>query len=186
MLKVLNIKNIKSRPYHPQSQGKVERMHKTLKQKIAYDLTHANSFGINWAKQLPEYQRILNNDPKECLAWKSPHVVYYGRDPYNDNSKLNRKLLIKKLRDAAKVATLQCNRRNDRAQEKANKIPIYNIGDSVLLRYKKKGLLNRRIWAVDGVIQKRSMKTNMYTIKYRVPESSRAGQSARSEKNGTT
>jgi len=181
LLKVLNIKNIKSRPYHPQSQGKVERMHKTLKQKIAYDLTHANSFGINWAKQLPEYQRILNNDPKECLAWKSPHEVYYGRDPYNDNSKLNRKLLIKKLRDAAKVATLQCNRRNDRAQEKANKTPIYNIGDSVLLRYKKKGLINRRIWAVDGVIQKRSMKTNMYKIKYRVPESARAGQSARSE-----
>ena len=56
----------------------------------------------------------------------------------------------------------------------------------MLLRYKKKGLLNRRIWAVDGVIQKRSMKTNMHKIKYRVPESARAGQSARSEENGTT
>ena len=58
LLKVLNIKIRKIRSYHPQSQGKLEMMHKTLKQKIAYDLTHADSFGLNWAKQLPEYQRI--------------------------------------------------------------------------------------------------------------------------------
>lgn len=88
LLRDFDIKDIKSRPYHPQSQGKVERMHKTLKQKIAYDLTHANPCGINWAKQLPEYQRILNNDPKECLPWSTPYEIYYGRDPYNEGSSL--------------------------------------------------------------------------------------------------
>ena len=73
---------IKSRPYHPQSQGKVERMHKSLKRKIAYDLTHANPCGINWAKQLPEYQRVLNNTPKECLGWSTPCKIYYRRDAF--------------------------------------------------------------------------------------------------------
>ncbi|KAH3831404.1 hypothetical protein DPMN_104671 [Dreissena polymorpha] len=38
-------------------------MHTTLKQKIAYNLTHADSVGINWAKQLPEYQRKQDNLP---------------------------------------------------------------------------------------------------------------------------
>ncbi|KAL5013855.1 hypothetical protein ScPMuIL_008125, partial [Solemya velum] len=84
LLRDLGVMNIKSRPYHPQSQGKIERMHKTLKQKIAYDFTYANHCGINWAKQLPEYQCILNNDAKECLAWNTPYEIYYGRDSYNE------------------------------------------------------------------------------------------------------
>jgi transposase InsO family protein len=36
LLQKLKIKDIKSRPYHPQSQGKVERMHKHLKQKKCF------------------------------------------------------------------------------------------------------------------------------------------------------
>ena len=31
---------VKSSPYHPQSQGKVERSHRTLRKKIMYDLGH--------------------------------------------------------------------------------------------------------------------------------------------------
>lgn len=180
LLRKLDIKNILSRPYHPQSQGKIERMHKTLKQKIAYDLNHVDSCGINWAKQLPEYQRILNNTPKECLAWSTPYEVYYGRDPYNDRLPLNHKQQANKLRDAAKAATIKCNTRTDKAYERSCKTPIYNIGDEILLRYKKKGLLNRRIWVVDGVIQQRSLNTNMYKIKYCTPDSIRM-RSERSE-----
>ena len=61
----MNIKLIYSRPRHPQSQGKVQRCHRTLKSKIEYDLSKLGQDGVNWAKQLPTYQRILNNDPRE-------------------------------------------------------------------------------------------------------------------------
>ncbi|XP_031558423.1 uncharacterized protein LOC116294878, partial [Actinia tenebrosa] len=59
------IKIICGRPYHPQSQGKVERSDKTLRAKMEYDLAKMCDEGINWARGLPIYQRILNEDPKE-------------------------------------------------------------------------------------------------------------------------
>lgn len=176
LMRKLNIKDIKSRPYHPQSQGKIERMHKSLKRKIAYDLAHASTVGVNWANQLSEYQRIMNNSPKECLAWNTPHDIYYGRDPTNDGSMLNAKRNAKKLRDVAKAATIKCNKRNDRALGKSIKTPVFSIGDTVFLRYKKKGLLNRRVWVVDGVIKQRSLKTNMYNIEYKIPRSTHNGK----------
>ena len=75
----MNIKLIYSRPRHPQSQGKVERCHRTLRSKMEYDLQKMGQDGVNWAKQLPLYQRILNNDPKEVIAYKTPFEIYFAR-----------------------------------------------------------------------------------------------------------
>ena len=75
----MNIKLIYSRPRHPQSQGKVERCHRTLRSKMEYDLQKMGQDGVNWAKQLPLYQRILNNDPKEVIAYKTPFEIYISR-----------------------------------------------------------------------------------------------------------
>ena len=36
-------------------------------------------YGINWAKQLPDYAKCLNNEKREKLGWKSPFEIYYGR-----------------------------------------------------------------------------------------------------------
>ena len=44
----LEVKIIRSSPYHPQSQGKVERSHRTLRKKIMYDLGHMSKVGVNW------------------------------------------------------------------------------------------------------------------------------------------
>jgi transposase InsO family protein len=79
MCKRFETKIICSRPYHPQSQGKVERSHMTLRSKIEYDLAKMCEKGVNWASGLPIYQRILNEDPKEVLAYHTPFEVYYGR-----------------------------------------------------------------------------------------------------------
>lgn len=32
---------------------------------------------------MPDYARILNNDPKKTLGWASPFEVYYGRKSNN-------------------------------------------------------------------------------------------------------
>ena len=49
------VKMVRSRPCHPQAQGKVERSHHVLRQKIHYDMVKKRKHGIYWAKQLPDY-----------------------------------------------------------------------------------------------------------------------------------
>ena len=46
---------------------------------MEYDLQKMGQDGVNWAKQLPLYQRILNNDPKEVIAYKTPFETYFAR-----------------------------------------------------------------------------------------------------------
>ena len=65
--------------YHPQSQGKIERSHRELRNKIHFDMVKMNSKGVNWVKNLPRYATILNEDAREELGWKSPFEIYYGR-----------------------------------------------------------------------------------------------------------
>ena len=43
LCKLLNIKVKNSRPYHPQSQGKVGRSHETWKRKLEFDTSQGNS-----------------------------------------------------------------------------------------------------------------------------------------------
>ena len=75
----MNIKLIYSRPRHNQSQFKVERYHRALRSKMEYDLQKIGQDGVKRAKQLPLYQRILNNDPKEVIAYKIPFEIYFAR-----------------------------------------------------------------------------------------------------------
>ena len=69
----------KSRAYCPQSQGKVERAHRTLRKKINYDLVKQGRKGVNWVRNLLEYSKCLNNDKREELGWRSAFEVYFER-----------------------------------------------------------------------------------------------------------
>ena len=42
-------------------------------------MARKRNHGINWAKQLHNYARCLNNEKCEELAWKSPFEIYFGR-----------------------------------------------------------------------------------------------------------
>ena len=75
------IKMTKSRAYHPQSQGKVKRSHRTLRKKINYNLVKQGRKGVNWVKNLLEYSKCLNNDKREEFGLRSAFEVYYGRKP---------------------------------------------------------------------------------------------------------
>ena len=57
---------ITSRPYHPQSQGKVERSHRDLRKNLHYDV-HLKSKGVNWVENIPNYIRVLNKLAREEL-----------------------------------------------------------------------------------------------------------------------
>ena len=72
----VGVKIIRSRAYHPQSQGKVEWSHRTLRDRIQFDL---RGHGCNWVKNLYKYQSALNDDVKRELGGRSPFEVYFQR-----------------------------------------------------------------------------------------------------------
>ena len=42
-------------------------------------MIHIGRSGVNWAKSLPNYARILKEDAREELGQKSPFEIYHGR-----------------------------------------------------------------------------------------------------------
>lgn len=70
---------IRSRPYHPQFQGKVKRSHRKLRKKIKYDSIKLGKKWVNWVANVGAYNRILNDESKLELGWKSPFEIDFGR-----------------------------------------------------------------------------------------------------------
>ena len=56
--KASKIKMVRCRPYHPQAQGKVERSHRVLRQKIHYDMMNKRTCMV--LTGLKKYQLMLN------------------------------------------------------------------------------------------------------------------------------
>ena len=172
-----DIKIIRSRPYHPQSQGKVERSHRTLKSMMMYDMVKMNRDGLNWTKQLHvrTYQRTMNMSPKQVLHWKCPFHIFFGRDE-RDNTQprastpmedpiLVRQEYINKIREEAKKANEQCNARQTRYELKKLKTPVYEIGQKVLVRYKnRRHKVPKKYSALKGTIIKRKLDNYMYKV----------------------
>ena len=69
----------KSRTHRPPLVGMVERSYGRLREKIMRDLMVLSKKGVNWVVHLPDYNRIVNEESKKELGWKSPFEIYYGR-----------------------------------------------------------------------------------------------------------
>ena len=125
---------ISSHPYNPKAQGKIERSHRELRNKLHYDMVKLKNKVVNWVENLPNYMRVLNELAREELAWQSPFEVYYGRKSnfvvkasYNTNKTItwmptsseptsinvlqNRSKRIKKIRSEAAENTKRLNKR---------------------------------------------------------------------------
>ena len=180
----MNIKLIYSRPRHNQSQGKVERYYRALRSKMEYDLQKIGQDGVKRAKQLPLYQRILNNDPKEVIAYKTPFEIYFarscntfresrsqdeilpsaGRAPPTKNDRYRRSRQALKLRNWAKKATSRCDKRMQRTQLRLNPPSVYSSGEKCI--YVREG--NQR-HVTEGRIEKRKIKLHTYKVSYASP-----------------
>ena len=75
----LNIRMIHSRPYYPQSQGKVERSHSTWKQKLSKheELLQSLESEQNWVVMLPYVAHNYNTAVHRSIG-KSPYEVIFS------------------------------------------------------------------------------------------------------------
>ena len=72
---------IKQSPLPPTISRESGKKPPFLREKMAYDFMKMTKKGVNWVKQLPIYQRILNEDPKEVLKYRTAFQVHYARKP---------------------------------------------------------------------------------------------------------
>ena len=166
----MKIKMIHSRPYHPPSQGKVERSHGYLRSKIEYDFIKLSKEGFNWVENLANYQRILNEDPKEVLGYRSPFEVYFSRisnainrlskpgveteritskkrkrcNQSTSEDRNRRKKNAINLRKDAHKATARFNNRMVKAYARSNPPSKYAVGEKVYVRLPGKGRLHKK------------------------------------------
>ena len=130
------IKVIRSSPYHPQSQGKVERCHRILRKKIAYDIIKSKQSEQNWRSRLQAYASAMNLVPKRPLQYKTPFEVYFGR-PHNkdlpcDNTSNHHLKRVHSLRKQINRATKVNNDKVTKHHK--NNYDIFQTGDKVLIK----------------------------------------------------
>jgi len=102
-LKDNQIKHTRGRPYHPQTQGKIERYHRTLKNRIK--LHHYYSVE-ELEREIEAFVEYYNNDRvHESLKNVTPADMYYGRQEK-----------ILSIRDKIKEKTLKARKRFNLSQ----------------------------------------------------------------------
>lgn len=74
IMKLLNITHIKTAPYHPQSNGGIERYHRTLGQ---YVRSYAQENPCNWHSFIPYFCFSYNNTMHTATGY-SPHMLVFG------------------------------------------------------------------------------------------------------------
>ena len=152
------VKIIRSSPYHPQSQGKCERSHKEVRNKIAFKMKQKS--GYNWASHLFEIQEAINNIPKEVLGNKSPAEVFENRGNISICQKVQETSLAFNLRKLRKF-----NKRTHAA--------VYRKDEKIFIRYPPKGgskLVPRRRYTVKGVVEERDLANYKYKVRFRRPD----------------
>ena len=180
---------ISLRPYNPKTQGKIERSHRELRNKVHYDMVKLKNKGVNWVENLRNYMRILNELGRKELGLQSPFEVYYGRKSnfvvkasYNTNKTItwmstsseptsinvlqNRSKRIKKIRSEAAENTKRLNKRMVDKYKKRHKTMEYKYSDKVLIRIGNGGKRShpKRRFVVEGTILKKGKHSDNYKV----------------------
>ena len=183
-------------PYHPQSQGKVERSHRSLRKKINFDLINFSKVGVNWVSKLMEYQKVLNEESMNVLGKQSPFEVFYGRasnalsqisdgglscqesvssaariSPRASDFRSNGER-IRKIQSKVKASNNVWDKRYIKRRVKGNPPSVYKVGEQVLIRFpfsgRTRGIPKKR-FVVDGTIIQRNVQLGKYKITYESP-----------------
>lgn len=140
--KLLRIRKWRTSPFHPQANGRVERVHKTIAKMLAH---YVNSTHTNWDKYLAFVASAYNSRVHESTGL-TPYEVIYGRT-MNSPFELDKlppgvdvqevKSLAHRLKDIWRKVQKSNRKATDRQLRRGNEgatLPPYKIGDWVLVR----------------------------------------------------
>lgn len=139
----LKIKQLWSSPYHPQTQGALERSHSTLKE---YLKSFVNEGQTDWPRYV--YTAMLAyNTSVHCTTHYTPFELMYGHKPYIPNSVFEEspgatypeyvKMLQNRLKLSRNKALVNIRRSKTTSKEyydKHTKPQQYKVGDYVYLK----------------------------------------------------
>ena len=157
LLQDRGIKVLRSRPYHPQSQGKCERSHREVRNKIAFMAKRKR--GYNWSRNLHQIQEAINDIPKEVLGNRAPSFVHRNRNNISE---------CEEVRKASQRANEATTARFSRRQQTS----VYHKGEKVLVKYpfqSGKVAPNRR-YILNGVVEDRKLEKDMYKVNLEMPD----------------
>ena len=157
LLRRHHIKLIHGRPYHPESQGKVERNNALIKKKLRF--LRSKERGANWVKDLRKVCYAINSTRRQSIGYLRPLDVYFGR---SEDS-------VDRMRTKAKEAS-------DKSAQSTNfykgrTCSKYYIRENVLIKYPfSKSRLPQKQKVLDGVIIKRHESLVKYDVAFVDPE----------------
>ncbi|KAJ0173294.1 hypothetical protein K1T71_011470 [Dendrolimus kikuchii] len=141
---LFKIKHLFSSPYHPQTNGALERSHSTLKE---YLKSYVNDNQDNWYKYLPT-ALISYNSTTHSTTNFSPHELLFGCKPYLPSSIYdinptvtypdyikNLKHRLINTRNIARENILRSKERSKHYYDQHTREISYNVGDMVYIKY---------------------------------------------------
>ncbi len=165
----IGVNHVKSSPYHPQTNGALERLHGTFKSVLKKSIERK----IDWVQQLPFALFVLRQMPSTDHGLSPFELIYGSRSrtplealyyglmehegehlkvsPWVNN--LTDRLQI--VREEAAVATAKAIERRKTAYDRSSKLRAFNIGEKV--RYRIPGMHGSLSESWDGpyVVQKK-------------------------------
>ena len=109
--KILGVRQIFTTAYHPQANGKIERLHKTLAEGLSH---YVNASGNNWDTLVPFFLMAFRNTPHGTSGF-SPFYLLRGREmilPSLHNLKAKLSPEIRNSEQAMRLENLKANLRS--------------------------------------------------------------------------
>ena len=187
MCAYFGIDQLKTSPYHPQCNGKIERMHSTMTSALSKIVEKDG----DWVRKLPYVMMALRMSPNRD-TYISPYQAVYGRQvrtpldvlhqgsrakaaPYLDTVKWTSDLAdrLDDIRDIIVAKDADAKEKRKVAYDKFTKVRQYQVGDKVL--YRKPGLTPKleESWGGPLVVEE---VINAVNNRVRDPESKRKGK----------
>jgi len=144
MCKLLHVRKVRTTGFHPQSNGRVERVHATIMRMLSH---FVNKYQTNWDEYLPYVTMAYNSQGHESLGY-SPYELLFGRKmempleadfTINDDTQIYNdhvEALRAKLDEAYTVAAENKTKARKRNEKQYNAKAItrdYYVGQSVWL-----------------------------------------------------
>ena len=154
-----NIRLVNSRPYHPQSQGIVERLNSTIKSSVQRVISEKGA--DNWGEELPNIIHKYNNTPHRSLNFHKPAEVHNPSTRDQQQEQCENENFIEHSYNSQRQRFQQ-----DKRNEKRKRVKYFDIGTVVLIMKRKRSKTDSSpLYPYRGVVIDFDDSHN-YTVQY--------------------